>query len=78
MPRPEDHRDSWRVGFLDKRHPALERLVEPAALYRVVLVYERVPRMAGGARARVLARLDDGEPLLVQGPPAEARCFCWA
>ncbi|MCX7426927.1 MAG: BatA domain-containing protein [Planctomycetia bacterium] len=60
-------RDSWKVGFLDKEHPALGDLVEPASLYQSVLVYRHV-RMdtAGSPDARVLARLDDGEALLAE------------
>jgi hypothetical protein len=60
-------RDSWNVGFLDKEHPALGDLVEPASLYQSVLVYRHV-RMdtAGSPDARVLARLDDGEALLAE------------
>ena len=65
-PSPHGNRDSWRVGFLDKKHPALGRLVEPASVYESVLVYKHV-RMAGGdGKAWVMARLDDSEPLLVQ------------
>ena len=65
VPSPKGDRDSWHVGFLDKKHPALGRLVEPASLYESVLVYKHV-RMAGDGRAWVMARLDDAEPLLVQ------------
>lgn len=66
-PGPEDTVDSWHIGFLDKEHAALSHLVEPASIYQSVLVYRHV-RMdpAGSAAARVLARLDDGEPLLAQ------------
>ncbi len=63
--RPQDRRDSWHVSYLDREHPALMRLAEPASLYESVLVYKHV-RMAAGPQVRVLARLDDGEPLLVQ------------
>jgi hypothetical protein len=64
VPNPQDKRDSWHVSFLDREHPALARLAEPASLYESVLVYKHF-RMAAGPQARVLARLDDGEPLLV-------------
>jgi hypothetical protein len=60
-------RDSWHIAFLDKQHPALAQLLEPASLYQSVLVYKHVriePGPSGGAW--VMARLDDGEPLLVQ------------
>jgi len=66
-PQPGEDRDSWHISFFDKEHKALEHLVEPASLYQSVLVYKHV-RMdtAGASDARVMARLDDGEPLLVQ------------
>jgi hypothetical protein len=52
---------------LDRKHRALEYLAEPPSLYQSVLVYQHV-RMdaANAAGAGVLARLDDGEPILVQ------------
>lgn len=59
-------KDSWAVGFLDKKHKALAALAEPASLYQSVLVYKHVRIDAkAAADAWVLARLDDGEPLLV-------------
>lgn len=66
-PKAGDSRDSWTVGFLDKRHRALAQLTEPASLYQKVLVYQHVRIGATQSKeAVVLARLDDGEPLLVQ------------
>jgi hypothetical protein len=65
-PKPEDKRDSWHIGFLDKNDPAFGQLVEPAGLYESVLVYQHV-RMAEDkdkGNVKVLARLDNGEPLL--------------
>jgi hypothetical protein len=64
-PAADDNRDSWHINFLDKQYPPLGRLDEPASLYESVLVYKHV-RMAAAenAEARILARLDDGEPLL--------------
>jgi hypothetical protein len=65
-PKPEDKRDSWHIGFLDKNDPAFGQLVEPAGLYESVLVYQHV-RMAeekDKGNVKVLARLDNGEPLL--------------
>ena len=66
-PGPQDNRDSWHISFLDKKYPAFRHLVEPAALYESVLVYKHVRMTVGekDAAARVLARLDNGEPLLV-------------
>ncbi len=62
----ESGRDSWHIAFLDKDHPALRPFLEPASLYQSVLVYKHV-RLDSGPQsgASVLARLDDGEPLLV-------------
>ncbi len=66
-PQPGDDRDSWNITFLDKEHPALRQLVEPASLYQKVLVYKHVRLdTTAAAGARVLARLDDGQPLLVE------------
>ena len=63
----DGERDSWNVTFLDKTHPALGHLVEPASLYQSVLVYQHLRvDTAGSPDARVLARLDDGEALLVE------------
>jgi hypothetical protein len=62
----EENRDSWHISYLDKQYPALGRLVEPASLYESVLVYKYVKMApAEGSGVQVLARLDDGEPLLV-------------
>lgn len=66
VPNAKDNRDSWRIGFLDKKHPALARLVEPPSLYESVLVFKRVRMAAADSATSVLARLDDGEPLLVE------------
>jgi hypothetical protein len=65
-PGPQDNRDSWHIGFLDKKDPAFRHLVEPPALYESVLVYKHVRMNVGEGEgsARVLARLDNGEPLL--------------
>jgi len=65
--RDVEGRDSWNVTYLDKEHKALQHVIEPASLYQSILVYThaRIDAKAE-AGARVLARLDDGEPLLVQ------------
>lgn len=66
-PQPGEDRDSWSIGFLDKEHKALEHLTEPASLYQSVLIYKHVRiDTAAQTEAWVMARLDDGEPLLVQ------------
>jgi hypothetical protein len=61
-----DRRDSWHVSFLDKKHPALSGLAEPASLYESVLVFKHVRMKGGVGTGHVLARLDDGEPFLIQ------------
>lgn len=64
-PSAEDNRDSWRINFLDKQYPPLSRLIEPVSLYESVLVYKHLRMaIAEPSDARILARLDDGEPLL--------------
>ena len=63
---PNEKRDSWHVSFLDKTHPALSGLVEPASLYESVLVFKHVRMKESEKGAWILARLDDGEPLLAQ------------
>ena len=65
-PAAGENRDSWHINYFDKEYPALSRLAEPASLFESVLVYTHV-RMAAAEKgeARVLARLDDAEPLLV-------------
>jgi hypothetical protein len=61
--------ESWHIGFLDTDHPALAPLTEPASLYQSVLVYKHFPLTWGAqATGRVLARLDDGQPLLLERP----------
>ena len=66
-PAVGEDRDSWTIGMLDKTHRALVHLAEPASLYRSVLVYRHVRLDAASSpAAQVMARLDDGEPLLMQ------------
>ena len=67
QPAPDSGRDSWFVGQIDKENRALAHLAEPASLYQSILVYKHVRIDTGaGSGATVLARLDDGQPLLVQ------------
>lgn len=67
QPAPDSGRDSWFIGQIDKENRAMAALSEPASLYQSVLVYKHVRIDAGpGSGATVLARLDDGQPLLVQ------------
>ncbi|MBU4399112.1 MAG: BatA domain-containing protein [Planctomycetes bacterium] len=69
----QEGRDSWRVGFLDEKHPALKNLLEPASLYESILVYRHVRMEVEKGHARVLARLDDGEPLLIERGVGDGR-----
>lgn len=66
-PEKDSGRDSWNITYLDKQHPALRQLSEPASLYQSVLVYKHARmKLEQGSPVRVLARLDDGEPLVVE------------
>lgn len=63
--KEEKDRDSWHIAFLDKDYPPLSRLTDPASLYESVLVYNHIGMAAlPGSGVRILAKLDDGEPLL--------------
>ena len=66
--QPGDARDSWRINFLDKNHRALRPFTDPASLYEKTLIYRQVQLTAdaGDRTAAVLARVDDGEPLVMQ------------
>lgn len=67
MKPPAGGAGSWHIASLDRDDPALAPLVEPATLYQSVLVYQLQPVEVGEkSAARVLARLDDGQPLLVE------------
>ena len=60
-------RDAFYVNTLDKSHPALAHLVDPPSLYQSILVTKHVEIEAKKSPdVRVLAALDDGQPLLVQ------------
>jgi hypothetical protein len=81
-PRPQDNRDSWHIASLDKQFPPFRQLTDPASLYESVLVQKHVKiaenvgqisnlssdnsRKAGNTSYGVLARLDDGQPLVVE------------
>ena len=60
-------RDAFHVNSLDKTSPALAHLVDPPSLYQSILVTKHVQIEAKKSPdVRVLAALDDGQPLLVQ------------
>ncbi|MHB1556146.1 MAG: vWA domain-containing protein [Isosphaeraceae bacterium] len=61
--------EGWHVGFLDKDYPPLAPLTEPASLYQSILVTRHFPmRENSRGMGRVLMKLDDGQPLLVEQP----------
>ena len=63
---PAQGKDSWNITYLDDKHPALRLLNDPPSLYQSVLVYKHVRLDAKQVGLAVLARLDSGEPLLVE------------
>lgn len=74
QPQAGQDRDAWQVSQVDGKHPAFSRLTDPASLYQSVLVYRHARiDAAGAAGADVLARLDDGEPLLVERRTGKGR-----
>ncbi|MCS7305319.1 MAG: BatA domain-containing protein [Thermoguttaceae bacterium] len=79
-PAPGSGRESWFISTLDREHKTMKLFLEPATLYQSVLVYkyvridERAPE-AGGLR--VLARLDDGQPIFVERPVERGRVYFW-
>jgi hypothetical protein len=65
--QPAGKGDSWHVAYLDKDYPALMTLTEPATLYQSILVHKHFLLVPGEeVKPRVLAKLDDGQPLLVE------------
>lgn len=82
----DDRPDGWRLGWLDPRHAVLGPLAEPASVVQSVRVVKRV-ELAGAARAaararansdlRVLARLDDGQPILVERRLGAGTVLMW-
>ena len=66
LPARAKGRDAWHVAWLDEKHPALARLTDPPSLYQSVLVYQRVGMAADTVHVQVLAKLDDGEPVLIE------------
>lgn len=65
-PSLESGKDAWNIDWLDGSHPALSNLLSPRDLYTRVLVVKRIPFDLSRGTVPVLARLDDGMPLIVQ------------
>ena len=72
--KPGEGRDSWHIASLDPTNPVMTTLLDPPQLYRSVLVTKHV-RMAidKSPGAAAMARLDDGEPLLVERKVEQGR-----
>ena len=63
----DDQPDGWHVGWLDPSYPAFMALSNPASLYQSILVSRYVEtEPAEEGRATILAKLDNGSPLLVE------------
>ena len=59
--------EGWHWAFLTRTALHWRPLTEPASLYQSVLVYKHFPMtVAPKGDARVLIKLDDGQPLLVE------------
>lgn len=77
-PEPGSGRESWFISSLDREHKTMKLFLEPATLYQTVLIYkyvridERDPAASG---LRVLARLDDGQPIFVERPVERGRVY---
>lgn len=70
--------DSFRITWIDPQHSVLRLFADPATLYQSVLVYRHVQlatdQLEGG---RVLARLDDGEAILVEKRSGRGTILFW-
>ncbi len=71
--------DGWHIGWIDADDPILGPFHDPPGLYQSVLVYQYVqmPPLTGSG-VRVLAKLDDGQPLLVEKNMESGRVFLLA
>lgn len=71
-------RDSFRVSWIDPEHPVMRLFTDPASLYQSVLVYRHIQlaseQLEGG---RILARLDDGEPIFVEKKAGRGTVLFW-
>jgi len=77
-PRQVGNQDSFRVTWIDTEHPVLRLLSEPPSLYQSVLVYRHVQLATGQPEGgRALARLDDGEPILVEKRSGRGTVIFW-
>jgi len=66
----------WHWSFLDKKHPALTPLCEPPTLYLNVTVEHYLKlTLPEQTEARVLARLNNGDPALVSHPVGKGTVY---
>ncbi len=74
-----DQPDGWRIAWLDPEDRIVGPFSQPASLYQSVFVshYVRMPPLEGSS-VRVLARLDNGQPLLVQKTIGRGSVYLWA
>lgn len=72
----QERPDGWNVAWLNAEHPIVAPFLEPPGLYQSVRVYQYVqlPPLTGSG-VRVLAKLDDGAPLLVEKNVESGRVF---
>lgn len=75
----EERPDGWHIAWLDPEDPVLAPFVEPASVHQSVLVYQYVQMPpTENSSVRVLARLDDGQPLLVNRNVGSGEVFLLA
>jgi hypothetical protein len=66
-----------RIASLDRAHPGLEPFAGPRSGDFGTARFFRYRRVAPGAEDRVLARLDDGAPVLVERRVGKGRTLLW-
>ncbi len=71
-----DHPDGWQIGWLNPQQPIVSPFLEPPSLYQSVLVYRyvQVPPLSGSG-VQVLAKLDNGQPLLLEKNIGSGKVF---
>ena len=65
-PDLDSGRDSWHIDMLDGNYPPFRNLVSPRELYTRTLISKRVPFDMTNSPLPALARMDDGQALIVQ------------
>lgn len=76
--RSSERPEGWRITSLDDAHPVTRPFLEPASLYQSINVLKHVTFATEGVSdLRILARLDDGEPLLVERQIGKGSVLFW-